>query len=96
MAIFRRRPIVVDAVRYQPGELPACASLRDDNEPFVDTGAGPVRLWAGDWVVTRPDGTHTVLHHDEFAETFEPVLPSPEDVEAFWRDLGRPAEVRHP
>lgn len=83
MPSFRRKPIVVDAVRFSKTEALA---RTDGKGPDLHTGAsfmngisciltrdGMAPVLDGDWIVTYADGQQEVWRPSVFAATWEQV-----------------------
>lgn len=89
MPKFRKKPVVVDAVRFDPaGEhkttLPpgvtGVHSPGADNWGymgctfFVRTAGGYAEVFAGDWIIAEQDGRgHYPCRPDIFAATYDPA-----------------------
>ena len=88
MALFRKRPVVIEAIQY-PCEHPAlqrcsCASLCDGStgsgaacnncgHEFIQTLEGAMRVSPGDWIITGVQGECYPCKPDIFAATYEPA-----------------------
>jgi hypothetical protein len=80
---FRKRPIVVEAAQFLPGEgkpLPEgvhCHGKDDCGNPYysVKTAHGQrAQVVAGDWIIVEPGGRgHYPCKPDIFAATYEPA-----------------------
>ncbi len=64
MALFRRRPVVFEAVQI----------LEDAEVDFGGT-TGLQLIRAGEWVLTLPDGNKTMVHDVVFQREFIPQGP---------------------
>lgn len=74
MAKYRRKPIVVEAVRWnKPGDHPLV--IKDHGEFYIPTGAYPVGLVVnpGDYILTHSDGTVEVKTQAEMDREWEKV-----------------------
>lgn len=60
---YRSKPEVVDAVQYDWSERTMA----------IDTRDGSQVLWPGDWCITHPDGTASVMTPKVFALEYEKV-----------------------
>jgi hypothetical protein len=83
MAKFRKKPIVIEAVRWFPGkeiegviEVPV-ASTTDPRGyktvAFIETLEGRMEVSLGDWVITGVAGERYPCRDDIFRKTYEPV-----------------------
>lgn len=81
---YRKRPVVVEALRYLPGET--CQVLAawmdyshdehdcyDDAEWLVETLEGPLYAKPGDWIVKGIQGEFYPVKPDIFEATYEPA-----------------------
>jgi hypothetical protein len=81
MALFRKRPVIVEAVQWFPGEhcLGVNEIVYDATKSayygYVVTIHGePAKVAPGDWVITEPDGEHYYpCKPDVFAATYEQI-----------------------
>lgn len=80
MPKFRKKPVVVEAVRWDPKAghsaveptAPERGSLEERG--VVQTAGGPAFVFAGDWLITEPDGRgHYPCRPDIFAATYDPL-----------------------
>jgi hypothetical protein len=86
MPFFRRKPVVIEAVRFrrgeQPGELAAAVvagvvRYADDGETvLIRTLEGTMSAVHGDWIIRGVKGEFYPCKPDIFAATYEPA-PSP-------------------
>lgn len=85
MAKFRKLPIVVEAVQFDPADLatqehvcfsvpqaPGCASSLD-GKYWIQTREGPLIVSPGDWIITGVKGERYPCKPDVFAATYEPA-----------------------
>ena len=66
---YRKKPLVVDAVQYEPG-------LEDgffDGQAFISTPEGDMLVRPGDFVVTGIEGERYPVKESIFRATYEPV-----------------------
>lgn len=83
MAKFRKKPVVIEAVQYQPGErlpegvLLGCTECGNPLTfvPHVHTLEGTMMVSPGDWIVTGVKGERYPCKPDIFAATYDPVSP---------------------
>lgn len=78
MKKFRKKPVVIEATQFVPGEphegvcfltYRGCLA-----ETHVHTANGPVCIDAGDWLIPEPNGTGFYpCKPDAFAALYEPV-----------------------
>lgn len=78
MAKFRKKPVVIEAVRFDgmPAHDPPGVYRRpEDDTPYVVTIHDQrCYLSPGDWIIPEPDGVHYYPCKPEvFAATYEPV-----------------------
>lgn len=80
MALFRKKPITVEAVRWSPDEphpaVKTTAPERGSLEPrgLVKTAGGDAIVYSGDWIITEPDGRgYYPCRPDIFAASYDPV-----------------------
>lgn len=77
---FRKRAAEIEAVQwFKAGDHPQVKfwtaranTMANRGKPFIETAAGQVNVWPGDWIVTDEHGTR-VVPPDVFAATYEPV-----------------------
>ena len=73
---FRKRPIVVEAVRFRGEDLQAMElglSQKFDGQWTIQTLEGTMRCNPGDWIVTGIKGERYPVAPGIFAATYEPV-----------------------
>lgn len=81
---FRKKPVVIEAMRYLPGktcealaEWMDCPHVEDDcyedAEWLVETLEGPLYAKAGDWIVRGIQGEFYPVKPDIFEATYEPA-----------------------
>lgn len=79
MAKFRKKPVVIEAVRFTKANFEEIekfvggdAEFRD-GELIVATLEGPLRAADGDWIIRGVKGEFYPCKPDIFAATYEPV-----------------------
>lgn len=81
---FRKKPVVIDAVRYvSEGELPKGVFITavdpvdpsKGNRAVIETLEGVMTVNDGDWVITGVKGERYPCKPDIFAATYEPAEP---------------------
>jgi hypothetical protein len=82
MAKFRKKPVVIEAVQWQPGKVIAgVVGEREATEggnglspepamAFIETLEGTMQVRAGDWVITGVKGERYPCKPDIFAATY--------------------------
>ena len=93
MALYRKKPIIVDAVQAKEGEvslLPGVVREMSLGKWIIKTLEGPLEVKPGDWVITGVHGEHYPIKADIFAETYEMV---PDNKEA---DMDEYASTKDP
>ena len=86
MARYRKKAIVVEAERFFPNEKPWPKGVykiggvlpgEETSDLFcrIDTLEGPVKVSAGDWIVTGIKGERYPCKPDIFEATYEAVKP---------------------
>jgi hypothetical protein len=81
MAKYRKRPVVIDAVQFQPGQaLPdgvhlGCTECGNTLAfvPHIHTLEGTMTVAPGDWVITGVKGERYPCKPDIFDKTYEPA-----------------------
>jgi hypothetical protein len=83
MAKYRKRPVVIEAVQYDGGNMPdgvcdggqGCKSVGapDGCVPHVHTLEGDMTVSVGDWIITGVKGERYPCKPDIFAMTYVPV-----------------------
>ncbi len=78
MPKFRKRPVVIEAEQYHPGQ-----KVRGVHEgahagcevagTHVHTIEGPLHVSPGDWIITGIQGEQYPCKPDVFVQTYEPV-----------------------
>jgi hypothetical protein len=89
MAKFRKKPVVIDAMRLALGDLDQMAQfLGTDNRNLdwtmnnstgvvhIVTREGTMRAEPGDWIIRGVKGEFYPCKPDIFGVTYEPVSPS--------------------
>ena len=72
MAKYRKRPVVIEAVQWQPGSrVPGV--VNDASGPHVQTLEGPLHVSPGDWIITGVKGEQYPCKPDIFEATYEPA-----------------------
>lgn len=76
MSRFRKKPVVIDAVRFTCVESPPTGVERSAHEPgfwFIRTLEGRHIVSVGDWIITGVKGERYACKPDIFELTYEPV-----------------------
>lgn len=87
MPKFRRKPVIVEAVQFDPDEKPwppgvgrisGHWTVEGDEPPryaFLsgDVGSGGGGIRSGDWIVTNPTGERYIVRQDFFFDVYEIV-----------------------
>jgi hypothetical protein len=87
MAKFRKKPVVIEAVRYRPfGDTPGVSEerlihwKRGEKAPtttvvtaYVETLEGRMEVSVGDWIIKGVNGEFYPCKPDIFEKTYEPV-----------------------
>ncbi len=81
MAKYRKLPVVIDAVQFDPhsqpwpdGVIPWVANKpRDMSWGYIQTLEGKMHVIAGDWIITGVKGEKYPCKDDIFKATYEPV-----------------------
>lgn len=82
MAKYRKRPIIVEAIQFDPHtQWPAGVyswhevgyQPRDGSWGYIDTLEGKMHVMAGDWIITGVNQEKYPCKPDIFAKTYEPV-----------------------
>jgi hypothetical protein len=81
MSKFRKKPVVIDAVKFVPGQPVSPIFALDPNGTISDnidhlaiaTLEGVMRADAGDWIIRGVKGELYPCKPDIFAATYEPV-----------------------
>lgn len=78
MPKFRKKPVVIEAeqfrsiAHYKRGwPLPKGVEWDDDEEPFIRTLEGNMRVDEGDWIITGVKGEKYPCKPDIFEQTYE-------------------------
>jgi hypothetical protein len=88
MAKFRKKPVVIEAVRWQGNNQPAIKSFVGDQARFnpdwdrlqirtLESGEGYHEADIGDWIIKGVKGEFYPCKPDIFAATYEPVQDAP-------------------
>ena len=82
MAKYRKKPIVIEAVQFDPqGDWPACVipwgnvRPKDMSWGYIDTLEGKMHVLADDWIIKGIKGEFYPCKPDIFAATYELVEP---------------------
>jgi hypothetical protein len=83
MALYRKRPIVIEAVQFDPQSHPwpegviAWGDLqpRDMSWGYIDTPEGKMHVIAGDWIITGIAGEKYNCKDAIFQASYEAVQP---------------------
>ncbi len=90
MPSFRKKPVVIEAVQYDPdaadsgdsmfAHLSTCPGWRVIDGPFIviPTLEGDMTAAPGDWIIRGVAGEFYPCKPDIFAATYEPAGVSPE------------------
>lgn len=91
MAKYRKKPVVIEAVQYLPGEttkalvhhLEGCTGwqMADTAAPgiIIPTLEGTMHAAAGDWIIRGVQGEFYPCKPDIFAATYEPAEDQTEE-----------------
>lgn len=84
MSKWRKRPIVIEAEQFIPGENPFPAGMimwpyngvqpRDGSFGFIETLEGRMHVMARDWIITGINGEKYPCKPDIFEKTYEAVV----------------------
>jgi hypothetical protein len=97
MPKFRKRPVVIDAVKWTGSNVDDVRALGLESpdvrgtDLLVPTLEGPLRAAAGDWLIRGVQGEFYPCKPDIFAATYEPAGESSVDPT---RRPARPAKER--
>ena len=75
MARYQKKLVVVEAVQwFKHGDHPVvrAGAARDDNG-YIDTPEGRLRVEAGDWIITGIAGEHYPCKPDIFEQLYNPA-----------------------
>jgi hypothetical protein len=75
MAQYRKKPVVIEATQFIPGETDDIPGLEWDHAgiPFIRTLEGHMRVSPQDWIITGVKGETYPCKPDIFAATYEPA-----------------------
>lgn len=88
MALYRKKPVVVEAFKYMPGmedgfqqryDSQMCAECRNIysgckyNRPYINTSEGRICISQGDYIVVHSNGDQYVIKSDIFEKDYEPI-----------------------
>lgn len=75
MAAFRKKPVVIEATQFIPGETDDIPGIEWDHAtmPFIRTLEGPMRISPRDWIITGVKGEKYPCKPDIFEATYEAV-----------------------
>lgn len=83
MPQFRKKPVVIEAVKFRAGEQPdelasdvVAGTIRytDQDTLLIATLEGTMEARSGDWIIRGVKGELYPCKPDIFAATYEPVL----------------------
>ena len=79
MPLFRKLPVVIEAIRFNGHNLADCGLkiAAGESTPHIDTLEGRMFALHGDWIITGFKGEKYPCKPDIFAVTYEPVESSP-------------------
>jgi hypothetical protein len=98
--LWRRRPVVVDAIQFTGTNCIECVrfmggpwrnlELHDTDRPYIETLEGDLVASPGDWIIRGTQGEHYPCEPDIFAATYEPAdAPAHEPSAAEIYECGR-------
>lgn len=81
MKAYRRKPVIIDAVQFEPTVKPWPECIvpwtevrpRDMSFGYIETLQGKGHIWAGDWVIKGPTGEFYPCKPHIFEATYEAV-----------------------
>lgn len=81
MARYRKKPIVIEAVQFNPrslmwpeGVIPwGDVQPRDTSWGYIHTLEGDMHVMAGDWIITGVNGEKYPCKPDIFEKSYEPA-----------------------
>ena len=83
MAKYRKRPVVIEATQWHPGESVDGVCFKHEltgprppgclGEPHCHTSEGALMVSPGDWIITGVKGERYPCKPDIFAATYEAV-----------------------
>lgn len=82
MPKFRKKPVVIEAIRFRSGEQPCefandviAGNIRypEDGTMLIRTLEGTMTATSGDWIIRGVNGELYPCKPDIFAKTYEPV-----------------------
>lgn len=80
MPKFRKKPVVIEAVQFDPnGTWPDCVKPwgsvhpRDMSWGYIETLEGKMHVMAGDWIIKGVKGEFYPCKPDIFEQTYEPA-----------------------
>lgn len=73
MARYRKKPVVIEAVRWYPGTRVAGVTETEYGTAFVHTPEGRMSVTPGDWIITGLMGEKYPCKPEIFAATYEPA-----------------------
>ena len=78
MPKFRKKPILIEAVLYEPGMedgfLRYTMPDGPPSRPFIKTLEGDMEIAPGDWIITGIENERYPCKPDIFDATYEPAL----------------------
>lgn len=74
MALYRKRPVVIEAVQYRDGmPLPGVTANGAGSGAWIETLEGALDVREGDWIITGVAGEIYPCKDAIFRQTYEPV-----------------------
>lgn len=77
---YRKKPVVISAIKYQKAEIGAaldfCKDMvynSDDNEYYISTLEGMMKVSEGDYIICGVNGEYYPCKPDIFEKTYELV-----------------------
>lgn len=84
MMKYRKKPVVIDAVKWTGGNIQDIDAMAPSREYYMDAATGNLiihtlegdhRANIGDWIIKGVKGELYPCRWDIFEETYEPVTP---------------------
>lgn len=93
MALFRKKPVMIEAMQYGPYTTPSFelmdfiasssrAITANDNGIHIETLEGTMTASVGDWIIKGVHGEFYPCKPDIFAATYEPATPNAKSPDA--------------
>jgi quercetin dioxygenase-like cupin family protein len=85
MALYRKKPVVINATQFFAADMATHANVNFgyphddqsthpmDGKYWVQTLEGPLTVSEGDWIITGVNGEHYPCKPDIFEKTYEPA-----------------------